>query len=222
VVYLTLSEDIMNLMGAGRMPIQAIADFNLGLLARMFGRVVLALIALAIFDYLFQRWNLEQKIKMTKQELKDEMKQTEGDPHLRARVRQIQREMSQARMMENVPKADVVVTNPTHFSVALFYDREAMNAPRLEAKGADHLALRIRQVAEENGVPIVQNPPLTRELYRRVEIGQEVPEDLFRAVAEVLAYVYRLKNKIPHPPNQAQQMQQPQANQDDAPPGADA
>ena len=193
VTYTTYRQDIMPILTLSQVPVLGIFAFNFTLIGKLFGKVALALVVLAIFDYLFQRWNNEQQLKMTKQELKDEMKQTEGDPQLRARVRQVQREMSRARMMENVPKADVVVTNPTHYAVALQYDRELMAAPRLVAKGADFVAQRIREVAAENQVPLVENPLVAREMYQHVEIGQEIPERFFRVVAEILAYVYRLK-----------------------------
>ena len=127
------------------------------------------------------------------------MKQTEGDPLLRARVHQVQREISCARMMQNVPKADVVVTNPTHFAVALEYDREAMTAPKVSAKGADFMAERIKAIAKENDIPIVENPLVAREIYQNVDIGQQVPEKFFRAIAEILAFVYRLEGKTAEP-----------------------
>ncbi|MBI3992577.1 MAG: flagellar biosynthesis protein FlhB [Candidatus Lambdaproteobacteria bacterium] len=193
VTYTTYRQDLLPILTLSQVPVLGIFAFNFALLGKLFGKVALALVVLAIFDYLYQRWHNEQQLRMTRQELKDELKQTEGDPQLRARVRQIQREMSRARMMENVPKADVVVTNPTHYAVALLYDREVMDAPRLVAKGADFVAQRIREVADENDVPIVENPLAARELFQHVEIGQEIPERFFRVVAEILAYVYRLK-----------------------------
>jgi flagellar biosynthetic protein FlhB len=175
--------------------VPGILQFNFNLLGTLLVRVTIAMVILAVLDYLYQRWSFEQRIKMTKQEMREELKQTEGDPQLRSRVRQVQREMSRARMMENVPKADVVVTNPTHFAVALMYDREVMGSPRVVAKGADFIAERIKAVARENKVPLVENQTVARELYAQVEIGQEVPEQFFRAVAEILAFVYRLKGK---------------------------
>jgi len=152
------------------------------------------LIILALFDYLFVRWEMEQKMKMTKQEQKEELKETEGDPQLRARVRSLQQEMARKRMMTEVPKADVVVTNPTHLSIALKYDRATMAAPQVIAKGADHLAMKIREIAREHRIVMGENKPVARALYK-LEIGQAVPEELFTAVAEILAYVYGLKNK---------------------------
>ncbi|MBF0507822.1 MAG: flagellar biosynthesis protein FlhB [Deltaproteobacteria bacterium] len=153
------------------------------------------LLILALFDWGYKKWTNEQQLKMTKQEVKDEAKQMEGDPMVKARIRRIQREMARKRMMEAVPKADVVITNPTHFAVALKYEENKMNAPTVTAKGADEVARRIRELAKENNVPTLENPPLARALYKQVDIGREVPADLFQAVAEILAYVYRLRHQ---------------------------
>ena len=158
-------------------------------------RLFIALLAMAAFDYMFQRWDLEQKLKMSKQDIKEEMKQAEGDPHIKARIRQVQQEMSRARMMQEVPKADVVVTNPTHFAVALQYDREVMTAPRVLAKGADFLAFRIIEIARENEVIVYESPPVARGLYFQTEIGDEIPEDFYRAMAEILAFVYKVRKR---------------------------
>jgi flagellar biosynthetic protein FlhB len=133
---------------------------------------------------------------MTKQEVKEEFKQTEGDPMVKARIRSIQREMARRRMMEEVKKADVVITNPTHLSVALQYDSAIMTAPKVVAKGANQVALRIREVAEDNRIPLVENKTLAQNLYKSVDIGQEIPEDFYRAVAEILAYVYGLEGQV--------------------------
>jgi len=156
-------------------------------------RLFVAFVILAIFDYLFQRWDLEQKLKMSKQELKEEQKQTEGDPTLKARIRQIQQQLSQARMMQEVPEADVVISNPTHFAIALKYDREFMQAPQVVAKGMDFIALRIIEIAGENSIFVYQEPAVARALYFQVEIGDNIPEELYKAVAEILAFVYRTK-----------------------------
>ena len=200
ITYFSYQEEIKPILRLSSLSIEGIFNFNFSLLGVLFGRVALALVILAVFDYMFQRWNLEERMKMTKQEVKDELKQTEGDPQLRARVRQVQRDISRARMMQNVPKADVVVTNPTHYAVALMYDREAMTAPQLVAKGAGFIAERIKEIATENDVPIVENPPVARELYAQVEIGDEIPERFFKIVAEILAYVYRLKGQVVEQP----------------------
>jgi flagellar biosynthesis protein FlhB len=158
-------------------------------------RLFLAFLLLAVFDYLFQRWDLEQKLKMSKQEVKEEQKQTEGDPTLKARIRQIQQQLSQARMMQEVPGADVVVSNPTHFAIALKYDREVMQAPKVVAKGVDHIALRIIEIAGESGVVVYQNPGVARALYFQVELGDSIPEAFYKAVAEILAFVFKAKKR---------------------------
>ncbi|MHC4660958.1 MAG: flagellar biosynthesis protein FlhB [Planctomycetota bacterium] len=152
----------------------------------------LALLILAILDYLYQRWQFEREIRMTRQELKDELKKMEGDPKVRERRRALQRQLALQRMMAAVPKADVVITNPTEIAVAIEYDQTAMEAPRVLAKGRAHMAERIRQVAKENGVPIVEKKPLAQALYKMCEVGDYVPPELYQAVAEVLAYVYEL------------------------------
>lgn len=157
-------------------------------------QVIAVILVLAVIDYAYQKWQTTQDLKMTKQEVKDEMKQSEGDPQIKGKIRQKQRQMAMSRMMQEVPKADVIVTNPTHFAVALSYE-QGMAAPLVTAKGQDLLAQKIKRIAKENRVPIVENKPLARALYATVEIGQAVPENLYQAVAEVLAYVYRLKKK---------------------------
>lgn len=150
------------------------------------------LIVLAAVDFIFSKYEMEQKMKMTKQEVKEESKETEGDPAIKARVRSMQQQMARKRMMAEVPNADVVITNPTHLSVGISYDREAMDAPQIIAKGADHLAFRIREIAREHDVPVLENKPVARALYQ-LEVGEQVPEEMFKAVAEILAYVYSLK-----------------------------
>ena len=155
--------------------------------------VCLAMILLAVLDYIYQRWQYEQDLKMTKQEVKDESKQTYGDPQVKARIRSVQMEMARRRMMDAVPEADVVITNPTHLAIALKFDAREMIAPRVLAKGSGHIAQRIREIAAENKIPLFEQKPLAQALYKMVEIGDYIPPELYRAVAEVLAYVYRLK-----------------------------
>ena len=150
------------------------------------------LAVLAVGDWTFQKWQHEDKLKMSKQEVKEESKDTEGDPQIKARIRGLQLEASRKRMLSDVPGADVVVTNPTHFAVALRYT-PGDAAPRVVAKGADHLAATIKRIARENRVPVLENKPLARALYREVKVGMAIPESFYQAVAEVLAYVYRLK-----------------------------
>jgi flagellar biosynthetic protein FlhB len=135
-------------------------------------------------------------MKMTKQEVKEEFKQREGDPLIKARIRRIQRDLAQKRMMDSVPKADVIITNPTHIAVALQYDREKMAAPIMVAKGADFIAEKIKEIARKHNIPIVENKPLARNLFKNLKIGHAIPKALYNAVAEILAYVYRLKGKI--------------------------
>ena len=157
--------------------------------------VVIAIFVLAVADYLYQRYTYLKKLRMTKQELKDEYKQVEGDPLVKSRIRQVRMERARHRMMENVPKADVVVVNPTHYAVAMEYKMEEMDAPVVVAKGVDFLALRIREIAEEHEIPIVENPPLARALFASVEVDQAIPPEHFKAVAEVIGYVMQLKNQ---------------------------
>lgn len=156
-------------------------------------KIALVLLLLGVLDYAFQRWQHEEDMKMTKHEVKEELKQMEGDPMMKQRRAQVARQLIMQRIATDVPQADVIVTNPTHFAVALKYDGEGMGAPKVIAKGGDFLALRIRQIAVANGVPIVERPPLARAMYKSVEVGQEIPVEFYSAVAEILAYVYRLK-----------------------------
>jgi flagellar biosynthetic protein FlhB len=162
---------------------------------RLIGGVSIALFVVAALDFAYQKIRFHRSLMMTKQEVKQEHKQREGDPLLKARIRSLQKEMARKRMMQEVPKADVIVTNPTHIAVALRYDPEKMAAPRVVAKGADLLAQRIKEIARQNGVPMVENVPLARALHKSVKVGKTVPRALFQAVAEVLAYVYRLKGR---------------------------
>ena len=152
-----------------------------------------ALGLLAAIDAPYQKWNYTRKLKMTRQELRDEMKESEGRPEVKGRIRQMQHQMSQRRMMEDVPSADVIVVNPTHYAVALKYDGGQMGAPRVVAKGVDEMAHRIREVAERHRVAIVSAPPLARALYREGQIGREIPVRLYSAVAQILSYVYQLR-----------------------------
>ena len=195
VGYITYMDKITELNGLSVATPEAILEYNFTVVAEVSGKIVLALVAIAIFDYLYQRWHHEKQLMMTKQEVKEETKQTEGDPQLKARIRQIQREMSNARMMQEVPKADALIVNPTHFSVAILYDRDVMEAPAVTAKGTDHMALRMRTVARENNVPILERPELARDLYANVEIGETIPERFYKAIAEILAFVYRLRSR---------------------------
>ncbi len=155
--------------------------------------VILSLIPMVAFDVIYQIWSNLKKLRMSRQDIKDEFKQQEGDPQLKGRIRQMQRAAAQQRMMTDVPGADVVVNNPTHYSVALKYQEGSMGAPKVVAKGSGLIALRIRELAQDNKVPMLEAPPLARALYRHCEIGEAIPADLYNAVAEVLAWVYGLK-----------------------------
>lgn len=162
--------------------------------ALILAKICAILIFLAFLDFMFVRWEMEEKMKMTKQEVKEEYKEMEGDPHVKAQIRSIQQAMARKRMMAEVPGADVVVTNPTHYSVALKYTAKEMDAPQVVAKGVDLIALRIREIALENDVPVIENPPVARLLHK-LDLGASIPDELFRAVAEILAHVYSLKGK---------------------------
>lgn len=156
----------------------------------------LMLIFIALLDYLYERFEYEKQLKMSKQDIKDEYKNSEGDPLIKSKIKQRQREMAMRRMMQEIPSADVVITNPTHFAIALKYDEDSMEAPKVVAKGTDFVAQKIKLIAKENDVIMVENRPLARAMYEQVEIGESVPEEFFKAVAEVLAYVYRIKRKV--------------------------
>ena len=159
-------------------------------------RVALLLLVLAILDYGYQKFRNEQELKMTKQEIKEEMRRMEGDPKVKQRRRQVAMQLISKRLKRDVPTADVVVTNPTELAIALKYDGAEMRAPKVVAKGQGHMARRIREIAIEHGVPIVERRPLARAMYRMVEVGQEIPEEFYSAVAEILAYVYELTGKL--------------------------
>lgn len=154
------------------------------------------LLVLAIMDYMYQKYEFEKGIRMSKQDIKDEFKKAEGDPLIKSKIKERQRQMSMNRMIQDLPNADVLITNPTHYAIAIKYDAETMEAPMVIAMGKDHLALKIKEKAKELEIVIMENKPLARALYNQVEIGDYVPEELFLAVAEVLAYIYRLKGKI--------------------------
>lgn len=158
-------------------------------------KVSIAFAFVAGFDYLYQRWSYEKNLRMTKQEIKEEFKMTEGDPKIKGQIKQKQQAMSRRRMMQAVPEADVVIRNPTHFAVALKYDTEKNNAPVVIAKGQDQLALKIVEIAKEHDIVVMENKPLARALYADVDLDREIPSEFYNAVAEVLAYVYSLKEK---------------------------
>ncbi len=163
---------------------------------RMMIGILIILLAIALADFLYQRWEFMKQMRMTKQEVKDEYKQTEGDPFIKGKLKQLRMEKARQRMMQNVPKADVIITNPTHYSIALKYDTEVSDAPIVIAKGIDEVAMRIREVAKEHDIILYENRPLARSLYDTVDIDQPIPVELYKAVAEIISYVYKKKGKI--------------------------
>jgi flagellar biosynthetic protein FlhB len=187
-------EECVNLMDGDALSMvsfMANASFAVGV------KTGLAFLGLAALDFYYQRFEHSRNLRMTKEEVKEENKEMEGDPLVKGRIRTVQRKIAYKRMMQDVPKADVVLTNPTHLAVALKYDSANMSAPRVVAKGADLIAQRIKSIAVEHKIPIVEDKPLARALYHAVEVGEEIPERLFQAVAQVLAYIYRLRVKRP-------------------------
>jgi flagellar biosynthetic protein FlhB len=196
VLFATIWSERERLTGLAGLEFEPMLGYATGMMLTLALRAVLALLALALLDYGYQRWQYERDLRMSRAEVREEMKRYEGDPKIRERRRALQRRLALQRMIQRVPKATVVITNPTHVAVAVEYDREKMEAPVVSAKGAEHLAERIREAAHEHGVPVVERPELARALYKAVEVGQSIPMELYQAVAEVLAYVYRLKNTV--------------------------
>ncbi len=196
VAFIFVYPKFKNIQSIPLLETQAILDFLHGLVIRLIMAIAIIMSIIAGGDWFYQRFAYMKKLRMTKQEVKDEQKQTEGDPMVKARLRSLRMQRARQRMMASVPKADVVITNPTHFACALKYDQGSMNAPTLVAKGQDLVALRIRQIATDNNVPIVENPPLARALYATVDLDKEIPPQHYKAVAEVISYVFRLKGKL--------------------------
>lgn len=183
-------------MSLALIPITDSLSFVGSLTVRIGIFVSILLLCLSLLDYMYQKYDHEKNIRMSKQDIKDEYKKTEGDPLIKSKIKEKQRKMAMQRMMQEVPNADVVITNPTHYAVALKYDADNMDAPIVIAKGVDFIAQKIKGIAKQNAIITVENRPLARALYNQADIGTEVPEELFKAVAEVLAYVYRIKNNV--------------------------
>ncbi|MFH1999877.1 MAG: flagellar biosynthesis protein FlhB [Planctomycetota bacterium] len=196
IVYQTLADRLIELGELGGCELYTILEYCFSLLFLILFRLGLALLLLALFDFLYQKWQFEKDLKMTKQEVTDENKQMLGDPLIKRRIRQAQFAIFKQRLSETVPEATVVVTNPTTYAVAIKYEKGKMEAPLVVAKGMNFVAERIKTLARESNIPIVENKMLAQTLYRTVEVGREIPSRLYRAVAEVLSYVYRLKGKI--------------------------
>ena len=195
VAYTFLRSHLGELMGMSLLDYRSALTLWGGLAVSLAARVGGVYVILAAADYAYQRWQYKENLKMTKEEVKEEMKQREGDPHVRSRIRKERMKLAQSRMMAQVPEADVIITNPTHLAIAVQYDPQTMNAPVVLAKGAHKIAERIVEIAEDHQIPVEQNIPLARALFKSVEIDEEIPPDLYLAMAELLAYVYRLEGK---------------------------
>lgn len=194
VGYKFVMDNYVTILKLGDLKPAAVVSAIGSLTVSIFFKITMILITIALIDYIFQRYQYNKDLKMTKQEVKEEFKQQEGDPQIKGKIKQRQREMAMRRMMQEVPKATVVVTNPTHISVAIKYE-ESEQAPKVVAKGADNVALKIKEMAKENDVPIIENKPLARMMYSQVELNEEIPVDMYQAVAEILALVYKIKKK---------------------------
>jgi len=194
VTYFAIKSEISNIIPLVNLePVQIMVYLSKTSLAILW-KSSIALLFLAILDFLYQKWEYAKNLRMTKEEVKEEFKQTEGDPLIRSKIRQIQREMARKRMMAEVPKADVIITNPIHLAIAIKYERGKMDAPQIIAKGADNIAWKIKEIAVENSIPVIEDIPLAHSLYK-IELGNFVPSELFGPVAEILAHVFTLKNK---------------------------
>ena len=195
ILYGLLKDDMASIIKTMNMDISASVNYMMELMMSMIFRVTLVFVVVAAADFLYQWWDYERRLKMSKQEVKEEFKQMEGNPEVKGKIRQIQRQRAQMRMMQAVPNADVIVRNPTHFAVALQYDAEKHSAPIVVAKGQDEVALRIVAIGEENKVMVVENKPLARGLYASTEINQEIPAEYYNLVAELLVEVYKINNR---------------------------
>lgn len=195
ITYSIISSNLSTFMGFLHTEAPEALDFGKLLAFKLAISILLGLFVVAMGDLAWEKYSYKQKLRMTKQEVKEETKQREGNPEVKQKIRSIQRELATKRMMADVPKADVIITNPTHISIVIRYDGTTMVAPEVIGKGADHVAMRIREIAKEHDIPIVENVPLARALYKTVKVGQGVPRSLYKAVAEILAFVYRLKRK---------------------------
>ena len=195
ILYFMLKKEVFSIPLLVDMDVKSIMDFAFGQIKKIVMISVLVLTVFSAIDYAFQRWQYSRNLRMTKQEVKEEYKEIEGSPLIKARLKSIQREMARRRMMQEVPRADVVITNPTHFAVALKYDVGKAGAPKVVAKGANLIAAKIKEIARQSGVPVFEDKPLARTLYSTLGINQEIPEAFYKAVAAILAQVYRMKGK---------------------------
>ena len=197
IAYIVYRRNFEGFFALHNQPVAVVLVFTARVSFEILWRCGLMMLVLALFDYLYQRWDFMENQKMSKQEVKDEMKQSEGDPQVKSRIRSMQMSVARQRMMQAVPKADVVITNPTHIAIALAYDQEAHEAPVVLAKGAGVVAEKIKRIAREHGIPVVEDKPLARLLFKIVDVDQMIPENLYQAVAEVLAYIYRRNHQQP-------------------------
>jgi flagellar biosynthesis protein FlhB len=195
ILYTTIASNVGIFARVGQTDPAGVVQLTFDTIFSIAWKFGLFLVIVGLFDYAYERWQLEENLKMTKNEVKDEMRQSEGNPEAKMALKKRQREFARRRMMNAVPRATVVVTNPTHYAVALEWDEVKMDAPVVIAKGADLLAKRIRDIAKEHAIPIMENPPLARTLYDKVELDQPIPPNLYAAVAQVIAFVYKLKRK---------------------------
>lgn len=194
-LYNIIRGDLVGIARTMDMDLRVSAVYTLKAVMQIVFQLSLAFAVLAFFDYLYQRWDYERQMKMTKQEVKEEFKQTEGDPQIKGKIRDVQRQRARSRMMQAVPQADVVIKNPTHYAVALKYDIDKDNAPVVVAKGQDSLALRIVKIAEEHGIEVIENRALARGIYASTPLDGEIPQEYYGTVAEILVYVYRANHK---------------------------
>ncbi|RKD34451.1 flagellar biosynthesis protein FlhB [Thermohalobacter berrensis] len=194
VVYIYGLKEIQNTFKLMDMNIESIVNYIANISFQVAMRVGAVLLVIAIIDYIYQWWEHEKNLKMSKQEVKEEHKQTEGDPQIKSKIKEKQRQIAMRRMMQDVPKADVIITNPTHYAIAIKYDKDKYDAPYVLAKGKDKVAEKIKEIGEEEDIPIVENKPVAQMLYKMVDIGDVIPEELYQAVAEILAYVYSLRS----------------------------
>jgi flagellar biosynthetic protein FlhB len=197
VAFSTIRNELLPILTLLDQPVDSIFGYAARTCFWLFFKTALVIFALAALDYIFQRWSFEKSLRMTKQEIKEEFKQTEGDPLIKSRIRSIQRDMARKRMMAEVPKADVIITNPSHLAVALYYKVHEMKAPKVLAKGAGLIAEKIKEIGKAHKIPIMENKPLAQVLYKTIGLGETIPSALYQAVAEILAYVYRIRTKNP-------------------------
>ncbi len=195
IIYTCINKKIQMMPKLIDSSIGQVAGFTADLIFDIINKMIIAFVVLAVADYIYQRMQYEKNLRMTKQEVKEEYKSMEGDPQIKGRIKSKQREISQKRMLQSVPEADVVIRNPTHFAVALKYDSDKSNAPVVVAKGQDYIALKIVDIAEKNDVTVIENVPLARALYAAVDIGREIPAEFYNSVAEILAYVFSIEKK---------------------------